>query len=318
MRYRAFNVIIQQDFETHFKMLKNRNSSNEIKRIVILGHTGFIGRHLENFFKNKENIELIGNDLPSVDLTKDSDVISLKDIFDMQTGIIMCSAIKRDYGDNLDNFLKNIFMIINVCKLLETHPVRRFVYFSSAAVYGEDIQNLNISESTEINPTSYYGMAKYASERLLHKAFESKNDNGLVIIRPPVIYGPGDKPCYGPSGFIKAALNKEAITLWGDGSEKREFIFIDDIVRIVNHLMFHNYGGILNIASSKSYTFKEIIDKIAFLTHTKIEINSRKRTKNKVDNEFNNKNLQNLFPELTFIELEEGIKKTIEYIKSKK
>lgn len=297
-------------------MLKNRDSSNKIKRIVILGHTGFIGKHLENFFKNKEDIELIGIDLPSIDLTKDSDVIALKDIFDMQTGIIMCSAIKRDYGDNLNNFLKNILMVVNVCKLLDTHPVGRFIYFSSAAVYGEDIQNLNISESTAINPTSYYGIAKYVSERLLCKAFESKNETALVIIRPPVIYGPGDKPCYGPSGFVKAALNKEAITLWGGGTEKREFIFISDVVRLINSLVLNKYTGILNVASGKSHTYKEIIDGISSLINSKVEINSRERTKDKVDHGFDNSALLRLFPEFSFTQLEVGIQKTIEGFKS--
>ena len=45
----------------------------------------------------------------------------------------------------------------------------------------------------------------------------------------------------------------------GDGTEKREFIFIEDIVNLINNLAFHTYGGVLNIASGKSYTFIEII-----------------------------------------------------------
>lgn len=288
-------------------MLNNKN----IERVVILGHTGFIGKHLENFFNNKYP-EVIGKSLPDFDLTKDSD--SLKDIFDMKTAVIMCSAIKKDYGDNIDNFSKNVSMVVNVCKILETNPVKSFVYFSSAAVYGEDIHNLQISEKTAINPTSYYGMVKYVSERLLWKV----SKNNLIIIRPPVIYGPGDQPCYGPSGFVKAALNNETVTLWGDGTEKREFIFIDDVVQLIDKLILNNYNGVLNLASGKSFTFKEIIDMMSSLTNSKIEVNSRERTKNKVDNEFDNSALLKIFPEFTFTPLKDGIKDTIESLKSRK
>lgn len=287
-------------------MLNNKN----IERIVILGHTGFIGKHLENFFEKKYP-EVIGKDLPDFDLTKDSD--SLKDIFDAKTAVIMCSAIKKDYGDNIDNFSKNVSMVVNVCKILESNPVKSFVYFSSAAVYGEDIHNLQISEKTAINPTSYYGMAKYVSERLLWKV----SKNNLIIVRPPVIYGPGDQPCYGPSGFVEAALNNETITLWGDGTEKREFIFIDDAVQLINKLILNNFKGVLNLASGKSFTFKEIIDIVSSLTSSKIKVNSRERTKNKVDNVFNNSALLKIFPGFTSTPLKDGIKKTIESLKSR-
>lgn len=288
-------------------MLNNKN----IERIVILGHTGFIGKHLENFFKKKYP-EVIGKGLPDFDLTKDSD--SLKNIFDMETVVIMCSAIKKDYGDNIDNFSKNASMVVNVCKILETNPVKNFIYFSSAAVYGEDIHNLQISEKTAINPTSYYGMAKYVSERLLWKV----SKNNLIIIRPPGIYGPGDQPCYGPSGFVKAALNNEAVTLWGDGAEKREFIFIDDVVQLIDKLILTNYKGVLNLASGKSFTFKDIIDVVSSLTNSEIEVNFRERTKNKVDNEFDNSALLKIFPRFTFTPLKDGIKDTIESLKLRK
>ena len=299
-----------------------------IKRILILGHSGFIGSHLERFFhKNCPGIELVGKSLPTLDLTKEEDVLYLKNFFDMSTAIILCAAIKPNFGDNIDNFSQNVQMIMNVCKLLEKHPVKRLVYFSSASVYGEDVENTNINEQTPVHPTSYYGMAKFAAERLLWKAFEkqeqkqsNKKNQGspvsqgsLVIIRPPAIYGPGEiVRTYNPTGFVKAALNNEQITLWGDGTEKREFIFIDDIVKIVYELAFNNYSGILIPASGKSYSFKQAIDIISKLTKRKLMIASRERTKSKVDNCFNNKLFLELLPGFSFTTLEQGIKQVIE------
>ena len=53
-------------------------------------------------------------------------------------------------------------MVINVCKHLLSDNLLRFLFVSSAEVYGEDLNDLLITEETQIAPTSYYGMAKYA------------------------------------------------------------------------------------------------------------------------------------------------------------
>lgn len=301
--------MVKRDLNPKEKRLTN------IKRVLILGHSGFIGSHIEKFFRRQSaDIDIIGRSYPPFDLTKEDVAFTIQDLFDMNTAVIMLSALKKEHGDNIDNFSKNVKMVINLCKILEDHPVRCFVYFSSAAVYGEDIHNMNITEETQINPTSYYGIAKYTAERLLRKVSDQQEKMNLIILRPPVIYGPGDQPCYGPSGFIKATLSNEKITLWGDGKEKREFIFIDDVVKLVHKLVFQSsYNGVLNVASGKSYTFVDILDTISSITNSKIDVNSRGRTKDKVNHRFSNDTILKLFPEFTFTSLREGIKKTIDY-----
>jgi len=296
--------------------MQNSEDSGNRKRIIILGHTGFIGSRLFDYFeKNTKDIKIIGKSLPELDLTRYEDILSLRNFFDMNAVVIMCSALKKEHGDNIDNFLKNLSMVTNLCKLIEINPVIKLVYFSSAAVYGEEIHNLSISENTAINPTSYYGLAKYCSEVLLEKSISSSNGSKLVIIRPPVIYGPGDHPSYGPSGFVKAATAKDKIILWGDGTEKREFIFIDDIVDIVNSLIFSDCEGVLNIASGNSFSFVEILKIIELLLNHKTKVESMERTKRKVDHGFDKSKLMKLFPDFSFTSVEQGLKKTIESIK---
>jgi len=298
--------------------IRNIRELKNIKRIVILGHSGFIGSNLEHYLQEKyPNIELVGRALPSIDFTKEEELIALKDFFDTNTAVIMLAAIKPNIGNDLEAFTRNVQMVVNLCKLLQKNPVARLVYFSSAAVYGEDVHNLHITEETPINSRSYYGIAKYSCERLLWKTFNEQNNeqknSSLLILRPPVIYGPGEKEViYNPAGFVKKALNHEKITLWGDGSEKREFIFIDDIIRIVDYFIFHDYKGILNVASGKSYTFKEIIRTLSKLG-LKAQLDSCKRTKEKVDNAFDNKLFVKLMPGFKFTSLEEGIKKVLDY-----
>ncbi|MBI2664017.1 NAD(P)-dependent oxidoreductase [Candidatus Woesearchaeota archaeon] len=275
------------------------------EKILIFGHTGFIGTHMESFFKSKYP-EVTGKSLPD-DITDETQIGEIKKLLDERTAVIMLSAIKREHGDNPDTFLKNVMMVRNICKALEEKKVRQFIYFSSAAVYGEDVHNLSISEDTAINPTTFYGIAKFACERML-----SKTTSPLAIVRPPAIYGPGDTGSYGPSAFLNSAMKGETITLWGDGSEKREFVFVDDVVKLVDAIIRKGFNGVLNAASGKSNTFAEIIEIISSLTNSKVKVATRERTKEKADHVFRNDKLMQAFPDMAFTSLTEGLQRMAE------
>jgi UDP-glucose 4-epimerase len=291
-----------------------RGKARAIKRLVILGHSGFIGSRLEeHFHKRYPKIETVGKALPSVDFTREDEILALRDFFDMDTAVIMLAAIKPNIANDLDAFAKNVQMAVNLCKLLQKKPVAKLIYFSSAAVYGEDIHNTSINEDTPVNPRSYYGMAKYACEKIFWKTFSEQKNSSLLIMRPPVVYGPGEKEVvYDPAGFVKKAIRGEKITLWGDGSEKREFVFVDDIIRIVEHFVFNDYNGVLNVSSKKSYSFNDII-KIVSALGCKVLTDSRERTREKVDNAFDNKLFAKLMPGFKFTSLKDGISKVLKH-----
>jgi len=289
-------------------------SEESLQRIVILGHTGFIGECLWTYFRqHSPGIEMIGCSFPTIDLTNDEQVRSLASLFDINTVIIFCSGIKKQLGDSLEIFSQNIAMTVNVCAILNEHPVKRLVYFSSAEVYGEESSNLIISEKTPINPSSYYGIAKYASERLLQNVFRGLPDSSLLVVRPPLVYGPGDRSKgYGPTGFSWAAAKREAITLWGEGDELREFVFVEDLARAVYGLTFHNYSGVVNIVTGQSHTYHDILKILTFLAPFEVIMNTKPRTKPKVDYRFQNDLLTCLVPTLAFAKLEEGVKQTFD------
>lgn len=284
-----------------------------IRRVIILGNTGFIGGHLERFFRqHSPEIEIVGRSFPDFDLTKAEDTFSLAEFFDLQTAVVMCSAIKKQLGDTVDAFSQNIQMAVNICRLLQSHPAKRLVFISSAAVYGEDIHNTNITEETPIQPRTYYGTAKYAAECLFRKTLEAQSQTTLAIARPALVYGTGDRSySYGPCGFIKAALNQEQITLWGDGTELREFVFVEDTVKILHELAITaDFEGVLNIASGKSYTYLDALAIVEELGQSKIAVTSRPRTKEKVDHKFDNSHIAKLLPNFSFTNLAAGMRST--------
>ena len=278
-------------------------------KVIILGNEGFVGKHIEKYLRSR-GIAVQGCDMPEVDLTQQKAIEQLTAIFDSSCSVIFLSCIKKEHGDDFETFGKNTQMVANVCAALEKKAVRQVIYFSSAAVYGEEVHNLSITENTAISPTSNYGLAKFVGERMLAAAAEKKSVK-LVCIRPPVIYGPGDRPCYGPSGFCSAAKQKQPITLWGDGTELREFIYIDDMVKIVSSLLECDYDGPLNIAQGKSITFAEIIQAIE--KHKgKLQVHTRERTKKKVDNAFDNRQFNKLFPRFQFTPIDKGVMQLLE------
>ena len=289
-------------------------ASENIRRVLILGHSGFIGTHLVQYFqKHSPDIQVIGKSFPPFDLTQYSDASELADMFDRETALIVLSAIKRQVADDLDSFLKNVMMVVNLCKVLQEHSVGRVIYFSSAAVYGEDIHNTGITEETSVCPSSYYGMAKFTAERLLWKTISLNEQSSLLVLRPPTVYGPGDVGgAYGPSGFLEAALAKRPITLWGDGEELRDFVFVEDLTSIVHGLVFSDYEGVVNVASGASCSFREMLDIISELLDHELEVRTRPRTKQKVDNVFVNDMLRTMLPGIEFASMREGITRLVE------
>lgn len=294
-------------------MKKHDQRSLQINRVVILGASGFIGGHLRNYcMKQNPQLDVIGFSYPEVDLINPAHVQKLSRFLTRATAVVMLSCIKPNISDDLSSFRKNVTMVINLCQVLHHRKVARFLYMSSAAVYGEDVHNTNISETTPVLPRSYYGLAKYISEKLLWKTFSDQHRKGLVIFRPPVIYGPGEGAIsYNPAGFLHTVQTGNTITLWGDGSEKREFIYIDDIIELIHYFIFHPFDGVINIASGTSYSFQEIITIISKFLGKKITIQKKKRSKEKVDHVFNNQLLKKLVPNLRFTTVTEGLIKLL-------
>jgi nucleoside-diphosphate-sugar epimerase len=281
-------------------------------KIVILGHSGFIGSHLEGLLSKLSDLEVIGRSLPEIDLTKQEHVSRLIPFFSQETTLVLAAAVKRQFGDTLVAYKQNMAIIENICQLLETYPVKRVIFMSSAAVYGEETENTDISELTPVNPTSYYGINKYTAELLLRKVCTANQQTSLVCLRPPLIYGPNDQGrTYGPSGFSAVALEGMPITLWGDGTELREFLYIEDLCRIIVFLADNEFEGELNVVSGTQYCFADVVS-ILNEKLPGLEVNTRPRSKQKANNAFDARKIKALLPvNFQFTSLEEGLSRML-------
>jgi len=279
-------------------------------RIVLLGDTGYIGSRVAAAFKAAApHLPVVGRSAPNLDLTAPDAASALQAILDGDCALVVCAAIKKQLGDTLEIFQQNLAIVSNVCRALEACPVRRIIFFSSAAVYGEDVQHGVIDESTAVQPTSLYGIGKFTAERLLARTAAEKRLS-LLMLRPALVYGPREPGYYyGPSGFLRKTLAGAPITLWGDGEELREFLFIDDIVALTTELTFGDTTGVLNLVSGTSYTYAQALATVRTVTGTQPAVTSRPRTKDKVDHHFDPTRLVKACPGFTFRSLDDGLRR---------
>lgn len=288
------------------------------KQIVILGGSGFIGGAIKEALQvQPHGFDIVGISSSDVDLTNYKEVTQLKEYFKPNTVVLMCSGLKKNVGDTLDEFSNNMRMCTNLCAILKDYPVKRFIYFSSAAVYGEEIDNLNIIESTPVYPMTFYGISKYSSECLFRKVISDHKQTSLLILRPTIVYGPKDRSnSYGPSEFINSSINGKKINLWGDGAELRDFIYIKDVVSITIKCIFSTFDGALNLASGVSYTYKEILTLTSDIVGADPKHSFRQRTKVKVNHRYNNKLLRDILSGHIISSIQEGMRHTFRELTS--
>ncbi|MBF0266284.1 MAG: NAD(P)-dependent oxidoreductase [Gammaproteobacteria bacterium] len=286
---------------------------SKTKRIIVLGGSGFIGHKIVSQLKARDdNIEILAPIRNDIDLTADNSATKLASLFTHDTVLIFAAAIKRQSADDAIIFQKNNQMVINVLAALSKVQIEKIIYLSSAAIYGEDIENLSINEDTNHLARSYYGLSKLTAEWLLRSAVDNGAAKTLCLLRPPMIYGADEViPSYGPSLFLDKAISGNPLTLWGDGTELREFIYIDDIADIICQAISLDINGPLNIVQGLSVSFRDVLDTVKEVAGSLPPLEQRARSKNKVDNVFDPSHFFELFPGFKFTSLTQGLKQML-------
>jgi UDP-glucose 4-epimerase len=267
--------------------------SRPITRCLVLGHDGFIGSHFCRMLAGRHpEIAVAGISRDQLDLSEPDAADRIAEHLGPGSALMMLAAVKRQVGDNPDAYLRNTALCTTVAKAFAANPGERLLFVSSAAVYGEDIEGAGITEESPVHPRSYYGLAKISGEMLFRLACGDAHADRLLSVRPATIFGPGESAqAYGPSGFLAKALGGEEITLWGDGSELREFVDIADACEIFLRLLLGTQSGVLNLVSGRSISFRDILAEIAAVLGAPPKIREKPRNKAKVDHRFDNSRL---------------------------
>ena len=147
------------------------------------------------------------------------------------TTLIFASAVTPDKGRTVDALDANLQMAMNVGRYLEEHPFRKVVYVSSDAVY--PMSDEVVTEASAVEPADFYALAKYAGERVLANVCGAAKIP-LVIVRPTGVYGAGDTHnSYGPNRFISQIQNDGKVSMFGEGDDIRDHVYVDDVAAAI-------------------------------------------------------------------------------------
>jgi UDP-glucose 4-epimerase len=155
----------------------------------------------------------------------------------------------------------NVVGSVNLFSLCVQYGIKRIVFSSTGgALYGEP-EELPAKEDSPIQPLSPYGVSKYCAEQYLNY-FKRLYGIERVILRYGNVYGPRQDPL-GEAGVIAIFTNKilkgESPTVFGDGNQTRDYVFIEDVVR-ANVLALEGKEGIYNIGTGKETSLNRLIE----------------------------------------------------------
>lgn len=286
------------------------NDSN--KRVLILGSRGFIGKSIVDSLSKGSVFSVCGFSSSEVNLTRKEDVASLRTALKKKSTIVMTSAITPDKNNSLDSMLDNIKMVSNLADILHSSLVKHLIYISSVDVYGRTNLDIPLSESSKTCPSDYYAISKLVGELIFNKACQDKQIP-LTILRLPGVYGPGDTHLSPIKIFITSAIDYKEIRVYGDGSDLRDYIFINDISRIIKQISLNKITGTYNIVTGESHSINEILKYIEEIAQKSLTIHFEKRTKEKVDLVFKRSSLLDKIPEFEVTKLKNGLTHTYKH-----
>jgi nucleoside-diphosphate-sugar epimerase len=100
----------------------------------------------------------------------------------------------------------------------------------------------------------------------------------LAVMRPSLLYGAGDPHNgYGPNRFRRLAAKGQEIVLFGEGEERRDHVFIDDVAELVVRALYRRSQGTLNLATGVAYSFRSIAEKVVALSGRRVAIRATPR-----------------------------------------
>jgi UDP-glucose 4-epimerase len=262
------------------------------KNILVTGGAGFVGSHivdrlspqnnvtvLDNLFtglssnleKSKNRIKFVKGDVLDKGLLKNL-VKDVDYIFHLAAHVGNIRSVKDPYFDMEVN-IKGTLNLLEACR--DSH-IKRLVYAGSAACYGE-AKYLPVDEDHPLNPESPYATSKMAAEKYC-LAYHKVHGIPITVVRFFNIYGPRqDTSEYANAIFI--FLNKfrkeEPITIYGDGEQTRDFIFVGDIVtgNLLAATQPAAVGGVFNIATGKGTSINQLVDAIRKVSSIQGKIN---------------------------------------------
>jgi UDP-glucose 4-epimerase len=268
-------------------------------RVVVLGAGGFVGGAISARLTG-EKVPILALTRNELDLLKPEASATLQRFLRADDSVVFVSALAPTRNNAM--LIDNLRMAEAVCAALAAQSVAHLVYISSDAVYSDDANP--VTERSCQQSSSLHGVMHLAREIMLRAALKLP----LAVLRPTLIYGAKDPHNgYGPNRFRRLAAKGEAITLFGEGEEKRDHVHISDVAALVSATLHQRSTGTLNIATGKSTSFREVAEMVAAHSGGSVEIRATPRQNPITHRHFDIVDCLKAFPDFHYISLRDGL-----------
>lgn len=252
--------------------------------ILITGGAGFIGSHLadallagghavrvldnlstgkrSNLALDDPRLELIEGDVADAALVARA-MAGCKAVAHLAAVASVQASVDEPVATHQSNFIGTL----NVCEAMREHGVKRVIFASSAAVYGQNGEGMAIDEDTPKSPLTPYAADKLASEHYLDFY---RRQHGLepAVFRFFNIFGPRQDPSSPYSGVISIFTERAQaglpITVFGDGEQTRDFVYVGDLVQVLVQALEAEWleAGPVNVGLNRATSLKQLLTAI--------------------------------------------------------
>jgi nucleoside-diphosphate-sugar epimerase len=203
--------------------------------------------------------------------------------------------------------VENMLILRTIVSALGRIPLSHVVNVSSDAVYGDE--PLPLKETSPVAPQTLHGAMHLAREIALSQELNAP----LANVRPTLLYGTADPHNgYGPNRFCRLAAQGKAITLFGEGEERRDHVFIDDLAELILRILLRGSTGVLNVATGNVHSFRAIAEMVVGAATATAAVTGAPRSGPMPHNgyrAFDTAACRAAFPNFSYVSLPDGIRR---------
>ena len=298
------------------------------KRCIVFGGTGFIGSHLtDKLVADGHIVTVFTRSRPVHKKTGVEyfygDFMNTNDISSALKGneyVFHLISLTNPAISDLDPYIDldtNIKMTVHLLESCVTNNVQRVIFSSSGGtIYGNSLKD-RLTETDATLPVSPYGIGKQTIEGYL-RFFKAKYGLDFMALRISNVYGEGQDITKGNHGvipiFLSKVINSEEVTIYGDGTMTRDYIYVKDVVNFIARTFYgsHNFD-IYNIGSGKGETIGDIlaaVEKVASKASIKRYIAAPDSFVHKVV--LDTSRAKEEFGDVAVVEINDGIQRVLE------
>ncbi|MGN7400909.1 NAD-dependent epimerase/dehydratase family protein [Cytobacillus praedii] len=245
-------------------------------KVLITGGYGFIGSFVsEKFYREGHEVHILDNlstgKKSNVQFRHQSYLLNIEDDqceqvfrtnkFDAVIHLAAQVDVEKSILSPAADSKINVMGLVNILQLSSKYNVSKFVFASSAAVYGDN-KEVPLNEESSCEPFSPYGINKKLGEYYCQK-WNDLYQLDTTCFRFSNVYGPkqGTKGEGGViSIFAKKILNNDSLDIFGDGTQTRDFIYVEDVAEAIYRAVLSNITGLMNLSTNTETSINQLIN----------------------------------------------------------